>query len=233
MVNLSSYCHLTQFICHLFIDGRFRTAHFLYKPNTFDFDLLQQIDRLCSEPMQIYLTDITLPLEWPWNDNDNTENVLQLSILDPGDFEEDISQIEFYAVAYYQVFGFYSNDQFDCEEISSIFQVLTSQSDEMNSQILLVQYDERFGDLERMQPIAVQRTDPALAFEHGLKTDYVLTLEIVWMHHYHLQLNNSFINMTWVDDEDSFTQTKHCVLQSSHHYKELFYEYHCTANGNS
>lgn len=262
MVNVTSIHHLALFICHLFIDGHFRTAHILYKPNTFEFDWLLQIDTVCPGPIPFYLTDVTLPWEWPWNSNDTPENVLQLSFFDTG--HSDIDQVQ-QGYAHYCALCLPSHDAINAKQRTSIFTALRQFSD---TKVILVNYntvnvsvfidskysneqpiffndnetnfeefdlfDRTFGEYERTRSIAIQRVDFIDKSAHGMDIDYEYMTEVIWLHYYHLHLNNSFINMTWIDDEESppFLTNQQCTLQSPDYYKELAYKYHCAANGN-
>lgn len=100
-----NFQYLALFICHLFGDGNFRTVHILFKPTTFNFDLLMQIDSVCSEPIPLYLTDITQPWEWPWNQNDNPNNVLQFMFFEPKTLAKDGNQLK-NGFALYRIFAF-------------------------------------------------------------------------------------------------------------------------------
>lgn len=65
--------------CHLFSEGQFRTTHIFYKPSVFDHAFITELNSICPEPMPLYLTDITQPWSWPWNQHDSSYNVLQLN----------------------------------------------------------------------------------------------------------------------------------------------------------
>lgn len=89
MVNVADIHHLALFICYSFIDGYFRTIHDLYQPNAFEFNWLLQLDAKCLEPILFYLTDITFPWDWPWTNNDNPKNMLQLNFFDANNLADD------------------------------------------------------------------------------------------------------------------------------------------------
>lgn len=249
MVFVSSVHHLVLFICHLFIDGNFRTAHFLYKPNTFDFDWLLEIDAVCPEPIPLYLTDITLPWAWPWSEKNTPDNVLQLNFFDPIHLTEDIDQLK-KGYAHYCIFSFSSVNMNDTKQQDSIFKTLRGLPD---SKTLIVQYNTKnvsvfirnkrltqqhiflvnhktnfkhvnlyertFGEFERMQSLAIHRVKFSqksildTSWEHG-------DIETFCTHYYHLQLNNSYINMTWFDRTNAY-----CILEAPNYYKELSTNY--------
>lgn len=140
MANVTGIHQLALFICHLFIDGHFRTAHFVYKPNTFEFDWLLQMDAICPEPIPLYLSDITLPWEWPWNDKDTLNNVLQLNFFDMNNnLADDVDQLQ-ESCAYYRVFCFPSTNLPNAEQRSFVFSTLRPFCD---SNILLVDYNTK------------------------------------------------------------------------------------------
>lgn len=261
MVNVTNIHYLAVFICNLFVDGRFRTAHFLFKPNTFDFDLLTQFDSICTKSIPVYLTDVTQPWILPWDDMDSPDNVLQLCFFDRSESTNDILQLQ--SKAYYRIFSFHSNDSFGRGRQTAL-KALRHFSD---SKTLIVLYnsknvsvftkfhqqtpifvvkneinlndvdsfDRTLGEIERMQSIAIQRIKFCDTSVHGIDFDWGSTVEIIWMHYYHFQLNGSFINMTWYDlDESPNIETyRYCTLQSSNYYKEVLFKYECSANGNS
>lgn len=89
--NAPNFHYLALFICHLFGHGPFRTLHILHNPNLFDHRLLVEIDSLCSDPIPLYLTDISQPALSPWSEQDNVDNVLQIIFFD---FENLATEIE-------------------------------------------------------------------------------------------------------------------------------------------
>lgn len=226
---MSTYHHLALFICHLFIDGHFRTAHFVYTPNTFDFDLLPQIDKLCPEPIPSYCTDITLPWKWPWNRNDNINNVLQLIFLNPDNFTDDIDALEALSV-HYRVFCFATIDVNDPKLLTSTFvtigdlvesknlivyhnaenvsvamngesipKLVYVVNDETNFQQTNL-FDRTFGEYERSQSIELRRFRYSPKSLHGVDFSTHTYPEALWMHFYQMHLNNAYIYITWVDD---------------------------------
>lgn len=112
MATAADFHRLALFMCHLFIDGQFRTAHILYKPNQFDHEFLTHIDSECAEPMPLYLTDVTQSWERPWNQHDSPDNVLQLSLFefDPNELRKDVDELNIKSIAIYQIFAFRSID---------------------------------------------------------------------------------------------------------------------------
>lgn len=104
-----NFHYLALFICHLFGDGHFRTVHIIFKPNTFNYTILEHIESICPHSIPFYLTDITRSWDWPWNQNDNPNNVLQLMFLDPKTFTTDTRQLnKFFAL--YRIFAFSATD---------------------------------------------------------------------------------------------------------------------------
>lgn len=122
---------------------------------------------------------------------------------------------------------YYSNEKSNQEPF--IFNTHRSDYRQMNL------FDQTFGEYERMQPFVMQRLMFAIQLERSSPTRYAEAL-VIWMHYYHLRLNNSFINATWFDYSDKdyppIYITKHCTLQSWDYYKELSHTYQCRADGN-
>lgn len=267
MVNVSGIHHLALFICHLFIDGHFRAAHLFHKSAAPKPNWELQTNAVCPELVPFYVTDITSPWQWPWNDKYNPNNVLQLIFFDSNsnNFAGDVYQL-YKRHSYYRVFCFPSAELSNAKQRSSIFARLRLILD---SKDLLVSYntenvsvfidsnydsvavprreqinfnrseieskqanlfDQTFGEYERLQSFVIQRVKLADESAHGIDTEYAKD-EAIWMHYYHLRLNNSFINMTWIS-KNEFQTTERCVLQPSDYYKELSSQYQCFANGN-
>lgn len=100
--NVSSFHQLTIFICHLFIDGHFRTAHILYDPNAFDGQLINDIYSNCPASIPWLITDVTKPFSTSWQPNENTDHILQLIFIDPNYLPEDIDSLR-EIFTYYQI----------------------------------------------------------------------------------------------------------------------------------
>lgn len=165
-MNIMTYHHLALFICHLFSDGKFRTAHFVYKPS--EFDLLLQIDTLCTETMPLYLTDITLPWKWPWNNNDNINNILQMNFLDSNNLEDDVFQLE-NDRAYYRVYCFASIDAIDSKQQTSTFTTIRNLT---NAKSLVVYFNTMHASIFIDSAIANRESNPQLVYVANLDTNY-------------------------------------------------------------
>lgn len=102
---------LALFICHLFIDGNFRSTHILYESNAFDFELLNHIDSVCPDPVPFYMTDIAQPSTMPWNSGVLTDRILQLIFFEPStNFRQIINKFNEY-LTFYRIFMFsFTND---------------------------------------------------------------------------------------------------------------------------
>lgn len=186
MVNVTSISHLVLFMCHLFIDGHFRTAQLLYNPKRFELDWLLNINRICPESIPLYLVDMNQQSEWTWNDKDSPDNVLQLNFIDPTNFIDDINQLSRMDHAYYCIFCFPSSDltetkqristirgQMELKGSKALFASYNSRdvsiSMHMSQPILVIDnktnfsrinlYDQTFGEYERRQSFAIQRVE--------------------------------------------------------------------------
>lgn len=74
---------MALFICHLFVDGKFRTAHIVHDQNVFDPRIISEIHLNCFDPIPCVLTDITRPFELPWESIELSDHILQLFLFDP------------------------------------------------------------------------------------------------------------------------------------------------------
>lgn len=112
MANSVHFQRLALFICHLFNDGHFRSAHILYKPDVFDFDFITQLNLNCPGPMPFYLTDVSQPWHWPWTEQESLHTVLQLHFFEftASELKKDFSEMGRKGFAPYQVFAFDSID---------------------------------------------------------------------------------------------------------------------------
>lgn len=83
-MTLSNFHNLALFICHLFIDGQFRTGHILHDSNEFQINhLIDEIDQLnCSHQIPWLLTDVTKPFSLSWKFNERNDHILQLIFFD-------------------------------------------------------------------------------------------------------------------------------------------------------
>lgn len=91
-------------------------------------------------------------------------------------------------------------------------------------------FDRTFGEYERIQPFVIQRVHFSDESMHGWKSDGYLGAEAIWMHYYYFRLNNSFINMTWIDFQKSVLTKGQCTLRAYDYFKEIFTEYQCRTN---
>lgn len=218
--------------------------------------------------MSLYLTNINLPWEWPWNANDNMNNVLHLHFLDPNNLTDEMDQLE-NQIRYYRVFIFLSIDPIDSEQQTSTFSMLRDLTDSKDlivcynarnvsifidsidaneeSSLKLVYvvnrdtnygqidlFDRTFGEFERTQSIVIQRISHSDKSLHGVDFYTHFNPKVFWMHFYYMHLNNTSINMTWIDNTESspFETKRHCALQPADYYKEVASKYQCTQNQN-
>lgn len=108
--NVSNFHYLALFVCHLFGNGPFRTAHILYNPNVFDYNRLMQINSICTNPIPFYLTDTTQSFPKPYQENDNVDNILQLFFIDSENLAHEIELLDDNFVLY-RIFVFSSTDE--------------------------------------------------------------------------------------------------------------------------
>lgn len=98
--NITSYQHLSMFICHLFIDGNFHTGHILQDPNNFDVHLITEIDSICPRIIPWIMTDVTQPFTLPWKPKERTDHILQLVFFDLEHVPDEIVNFKIIMASY-------------------------------------------------------------------------------------------------------------------------------------
>lgn len=273
LISKTSFQHLALFLCHLFVDGNFRSTHILYQPNAFDFDLLSQISSVCSQPIPIYVTDVTQPWTDSWNQNDTPDTVLQVIFLNSQSISNDIDKIGNRS-ALYRVFAFPSNDTIDVRRETSVIETIhklcCSDSlvlhyytesvsiyidDGLNEQvrsnenmcsksnpILIVNqetnftqlnlFDRTFGEYERRQTIAINIG--AFYRDKISVPKIIVSVAGALTNHYHLHLNSSYINMTFINhyDYNGPRTNRKFTLNPRESYKELSTDFKPIEEGN-
>lgn len=224
--NLPNFYNLALFVCHLFSDGQFRTAHILYDSNAFDGRVLPQIESICPEPIPLVITDTNQSSPPNRNMPEGTDYILQLVFFDPVHFEATIEKYKDF-LTFYRAFVFLSVDPIDIQEQIISIRVhnpirnsgnLVVQHDSVNNSscvnyvtadsfnvaVTLNQdtcfdsfdsFDRTFGEFERMEFIEIHRYD----FINGSLNYNVGHRLYNFLNYYHLHLNNSYFNMSWID----------------------------------
>lgn len=241
MANVTYFHQLALFICHLFIDGHFRTAHIFYKPNAFDYEFITHIDSICPEPMPLYLTDITQPWVWPSNQHDSPDNVLLLSFfeIDPMKLQNDVTEIKREGFALYQIFAFSSIDSVDERQRATVFRILHrflpessllilnfnsenvsvylnhSSTTELNQKpFFIVNQKPDFGRMNLFNRTFEEneRMQSIIIYPLDYNTRFTLFHDEYMVNYYHLHLNNSCI-----ETKNNLYATHHMT----NYYKEL------------
>lgn len=144
---------LALFICHLFKDGNFRSAHLLYEPSAFDDRLLGEISLSCPLQIPWKTTDITQSsLPALLDTAENTDSILQLIFIDadygsPEAFHGLRDQLTFY-----RVFIFYSIDGINVSKTITTLKTLSLVDD---ANVIVLIYSQLFDILNvyRIQSI--------------------------------------------------------------------------------
>lgn len=102
--GITNYQNLALFICHLFIDGHFRTGHILYDPSLFDGRLISDIDLICPRSIPWLMTDVTQPSSLLWDQQEPTDHMLQLIFFN-AEMLTKITEYKYY-LAFYRLFVF-------------------------------------------------------------------------------------------------------------------------------
>lgn len=106
--NVSNFYNLALFVCHLFVDGHFRTSHILYDPNVFHVtQLIDDIQSNCPRTIPWLATDITKELIQPWESDEETDHILQLNIVRLPTKVSDFQSL----FTFYRIFIFSSADE--------------------------------------------------------------------------------------------------------------------------
>lgn len=260
--NALSFHNLAIFLCHLFIDGKFRIAHVAHDSAAFDIDFLTQIETVCSEPTPWSITDVTQPFKLSWNYKFRTDSILQLIFFNPNHLTEDIKRIEKY-FTFYRVFIFAASDE---DQTKRIFSLIKELSPGFSASTLILHYnttngstflnwlpindydygewrpreiildpnvnsnqnrktdfvfgtslfDRTFGEYERNRTIAINAQRATMDLINN-KLDY----EVIY---YHFNLNQSYINYTYVNPLTRIPTTNMMLEvknRSMEKYKEL------------
>lgn len=102
--NAPSFHNLALFICHLFLDGKFRTGHILHDPGIFDNQLILDIQSNCPHLIPWQKTDIIQPFSTLWPSNQSTDNILQLIFFDPEHLPKNIVRLSKKLFVFYRLF---------------------------------------------------------------------------------------------------------------------------------
>lgn len=106
-----NFSRLALFVCHLFIDGHFRTGCILHDPKTIDISqIISEVDSICPQPIPWLSIDINKPFSSPWQPNEQTDHILQLNLIDLENSEQSINNFKD-LITFYHLFVFYSNDE--------------------------------------------------------------------------------------------------------------------------
>lgn len=132
--DIPNFHNLALFICHLFIDGSFRTGHILYDPNIFDGDFITQIDSICPHSIPWESTDIREPSLVSWTNLEHTDHILQLIFLDETNLTKDISSNSD-LFTFYRLFIFPSGNETNIKNQLNAIQK-TKETSDSNSLIL-------------------------------------------------------------------------------------------------
>lgn len=97
VTNILNYQNVALFICHLFIDGNFRTGHILHDPKVssdYGINLLIQMEKVYPSSISWLKTDITQQVSLPWAPHETTDHILQLIFLDLDHLPDDINNFK-------------------------------------------------------------------------------------------------------------------------------------------
>lgn len=142
---VSNFHSLALFICHLFVDGNFKTAHILNDPNIFDGHLIADVVSICPRHVPWITTDVTQKSALPWQPNkrSQTDHILQLIFLDSTKLIQEIENFKKYFV-FYRLFIFSGTDEITREnDISAIKKLSPS----FNSSSLTLHYSPKNGSI--------------------------------------------------------------------------------------
>lgn len=126
--NIYNYYNLALFICHLFIDGQFRTGHILYDPIQLDDRLIAEVDRICPHSIPWVTTEVNRDFSLPWNSNNQTDHILQLIFIDPNHLPENIDDLK-YLFAYYNLYIIQSTNEINPKNPSATILKLSAHID--------------------------------------------------------------------------------------------------------
>ena len=140
----SNLYNLALFVCHLFIDAKFRSTHILYEQNAFDYELLTKIETICPEPMPSYATDISEPFSMPWKPGERTDNFLQMIFFNPVNLRKNMKNYKDH-FAFYRVFVFPSSD--DENDVKNQYLRVKKYNYGFNSSTLILYHNVKNGSV--------------------------------------------------------------------------------------
>lgn len=121
--NMSSFYNLAFFICHLFIDGHFKTCHILRDPNILVGGFIAEINSACAIDIPWLSTDIAQTL-LP-DQSERNDHILQLIFFDSKYLAKEIHDSRKY-FTYYRIFVFSSTEEMRINDHISIVQNVSS-----------------------------------------------------------------------------------------------------------
>lgn len=108
--NVQTFHSLALFICHLFVDGKFRTAHIVHDENVFDPRIISEIHLNCFQPVPCVLTDVTQPFVLPWTSIELSDHILQLILFDPDHLPTHLDD-DMHIFVFYRLFVLSATDE--------------------------------------------------------------------------------------------------------------------------
>lgn len=123
--NIFNSFNLALFVCHLFIDGNFKTGYIVHDSNRFDFGFISEIESVCAVSIPWLTVDITEPATPIEHQSERNDYILQLIFLDPKHLPKQINDSKKH-FTYYRIFVFSSTDETEMKNIISVIQKLGS-----------------------------------------------------------------------------------------------------------
>lgn len=108
--NVANFHNLALVICHLFIDGHFRSVHILYEPNIFFDHFINDIESICPRPISWESTDVTKLSSLSRRSVEHTDHILQLIFLDPTSITAKIDKSR-ESPTFYRLFIFFRQEK--------------------------------------------------------------------------------------------------------------------------
>lgn len=240
--EVPNFYNLALFICHLFIDGNFRTGHILYDPNIFDDQLISKIDSVCPHTIPWLTTDVTEATSSHWQPPERSDHILQLIFFNPNHLQKKVNKYKHF-LTFYRLFVLQSGDKGKVEKrISAVRESETNFSsssmildysskdqsfnvcDNLNEVIIIDvgenSFQATFGKYEKNWMLAINSvvefpcTKSRNVFQHIWNP---FSVNFLFNH-----LNGSFINFTTTICNASFHQMgRHKSIKS---YKEFSLE---------
>lgn len=113
--DIPNFHTLALFVCHLFIDGDFRTGHLVYDQQIIDDRLTIEVNSICKHQIPWTTTDINTPNFSQWISRENSDYILQVIVPNLTKSTQFTGELK-KQLRFYRLFIFISTGNLDMNE---------------------------------------------------------------------------------------------------------------------